>query len=56
MHAYGSPAAARAAMTPLAALLGVAVEEAARQILVRAADKVVPVVEQLIAEYGLDRD
>jgi len=56
MHAYGNPAAARAAMQPLAAALGVSVEEAARQILERAADKIQPTVEQLIAEYGLDRD
>jgi N-methylhydantoinase A/oxoprolinase/acetone carboxylase beta subunit len=56
MHAYGNPEAARAAMTPLAAMLGVAVEAAARQILERATDKVIPTVEQLIAEYGLDRD
>ena len=33
MHAYGNPDAARAAMQPLAAVLGVSVEEAARQIL-----------------------
>src|SRR6185312_8387198 len=56
MHAYGDPAAARAAMQPLAAALGVSVEDAARQILGRAADKILPTVEQLIAEYGLDRD
>lgn len=56
MHAFGNPDAARAAIAPLAALLGVSVEDAARQILARATDKVVPVVEQLVAEYGLDRD
>jgi len=56
VHAYGNPEAARAALAPLAALLGVPVEGAARGILERAADKVVPVVEQLVAEYGLDRD
>jgi N-methylhydantoinase A len=56
MHAYGHPEAARAAMQPLAARLGVSVEQAARQILERATDKVMPTVEQLIAEYGLDRD
>jgi N-methylhydantoinase A/oxoprolinase/acetone carboxylase beta subunit len=42
-------------MGPLAAMLGCSVEEAARQILERATDKTIPVVEQLIAEYGLER-
>ncbi len=56
MHAFGSPDAARAAMEPLAALLGMSVDAAARAILERATDKVVPVIEQLVAEYGLDRD
>jgi N-methylhydantoinase A/oxoprolinase/acetone carboxylase beta subunit len=51
MHAYGNPDAARAAI----ALLGPA-EEIAQQILERATDKVLPTVEQLIGEYGLDRD
>jgi N-methylhydantoinase A/oxoprolinase/acetone carboxylase beta subunit len=51
MHAYGNPDAARAAI----ALLG-PVEEIAQQILERATDKVLPTVEQLIGEYGLDRD
>jgi N-methylhydantoinase A len=55
-HAYGNPEAARAAMAPLAAALNCSIEEAARQILDRATAKAVPVVEQLIAEYGLDRD
>ena len=39
-------------MAPLAALLGVPVEEAARQILERATDKVIPVVEQLSPNTG----
>ncbi|TWT08659.1 hydantoinase/oxoprolinase family protein [Reyranella sp. CPCC 100927] len=56
LHAYGNPESARRAMTPLAALLGCSVEDAARQILDRATGKAIPVVEQLIAEYGLDRD
>jgi N-methylhydantoinase A/oxoprolinase/acetone carboxylase beta subunit len=56
MHAFGNPDAARAAMTPLAAMLGCSIDEAARRILERATDKVIPVVEQLVAEYGLDHD
>lgn len=56
LHASGNPEAARAAMAPLAAALGCSVEEAARQILDCATAKAVPIVEQLIAEYGLDRD
>ncbi|MBV8394060.1 MAG: hydantoinase/oxoprolinase family protein, partial [Alphaproteobacteria bacterium] len=56
LHAYGNPEAAKAAMAPLAAVLGCPVEEAARRILDAATAKAVPVVEQLIAEYGLDRD
>jgi len=54
LHAYGNPQSARLAMAPLAAMLGCPVEEAARRILERATDKAIPVVEQLIAEYGLD--
>jgi len=34
----------------------VSVEDAARQILTKATDKVIPVVEDLIREYALDRD
>jgi len=56
MHAYGNPEAATAAMQPLAAALGVSVEDVANEILERATDKILPTVEQLIAEYGLDRD
>jgi N-methylhydantoinase A/oxoprolinase/acetone carboxylase beta subunit len=56
MHAYGNPAAASAAMRPLAEALGLSVEDVANEILERATDKVLPTVEQLIAEYGLDRD
>lgn len=55
LHAYGNPESARLAMAPLAAMLGCSVEDAARRILERATDKAIPVVEQLIAEYGLDR-
>ena len=56
LHAYGNPESARLAMAPLAEMLGCSVEDAARRILECATDKAIPVVEQLIAEYGLDRD
>ncbi|WIM10277.1 hydantoinase/oxoprolinase family protein [Enhydrobacter sp.] len=56
MHAYGDPQAARAAMAPLADMLGTSIEDTARHILRRAADKAAPIVEQLVAEYDLDRD
>jgi len=55
-HACGNAESARRAMVPLAARLGVSVEDAARQILTKATDKLVPVVEDLIREYHLDRD
>jgi N-methylhydantoinase A/oxoprolinase/acetone carboxylase beta subunit len=55
-HACGNREAARAALRALAARLGVSVEDAARRVLEKAASKVIPVVESLIAEYGLDRD
>lgn len=56
MYAHGNPASARAAFGPLAALLGVDVESAARAVLDCATDKVIPVVASLINEYGLDPD
>lgn len=56
LHAHGSPEAARRAMAPLAAAFGLTVEDAARAVLRRATDKLVPVVEDLMLEYGLDRD
>ena len=55
-HAHGNGNAARAAFQPLAMLLGVDVETAARQVLDCATDKVIPVVDGLIKEYGLDVD
>jgi N-methylhydantoinase A len=55
-YAYGNPEAARRAMAPLAARLGLTVEEAARRVLDIAVGKITPVIEQLVQEYGLDRD
>lgn len=56
LHAHGNPESARRAMAPLAALIGKSIEETARAILMTATDKVIPVVDDLIAEYKLDRD
>src|SRR5579872_1401448 len=54
-YAYGNRESTRLAFAPLAAALGVAQEEAARLILEAAARKIVPVVEALLRDYGLDR-
>ncbi len=56
MHSYGNPESARRALAALAARLEVTVEEAARRVLEKSAQKIAPVVEGLIAEYKLDRD
>jgi N-methylhydantoinase A/oxoprolinase/acetone carboxylase beta subunit len=56
LHAHGNPEAARRAMSPLAALIGKSIEETAHGILTIATDKVIPVIDDLIAEYKLDRD
>jgi len=56
LHAHGNPEAARRAIGVLAARLGGSIEDAARAILRRATDKIIPVVENLITEYALDRD
>ena len=55
-HAHGNANAVRRAMAPLAERLGVTVEETARRILEQASRKVIPVVDNLLAEYALDRD
>ena len=55
-HACGNAEAATRAIAPLAAQLGISIEDAARRILTKATDKVIPVVEDLMREYGLDRD
>lgn len=55
-YACGNQESCRKAMEPLAQLLGLTVEETARQILAEATSKLIPVVEDLISEYKLDRD
>jgi len=54
-YAHGSPESARRALTPLAARLEVSVDTAAERVLETAARKVIPLVETLVREYGLDR-
>ena len=55
-HAHGNAESARRAFAPLAQRIGSSIEEAARRVLAKAAGKVTGVVEDLIAEYKLDRD
>ena len=55
-HAHGNAESARRAFAPLAQRIGSTVDEAARRVLVKAAAKVTGVVEDLVAEYKLDRD
>ncbi len=55
-YARGSAEAGRLAFQPLADRLGVTVEEAARSVLTLAAKKVSPVVEALLAHYGMERE
>src|SRR5438552_70308 len=56
MHAHGNPSAARRAFAALARARGCGLEETARAVLDAASDKLVPVVQGLIAEYELDAD
>ncbi len=56
LHAHGNPEAARRAFAALAAFLGTTIEDAARAVLDCATDKVIPVIQGLIAEYQLDSD
>ncbi len=55
-YSYGDPEAARRAMAPLAARVGLSVEETARRILDVAVGKIIPTIERLVEEYGLDQD
>jgi N-methylhydantoinase A len=56
LHSYGEPESARRAIAALAKMIGKSIEDTARAILDMATDKVIPVVDDLIAEYKLDRD
>ena len=56
LHAHGNPAAARRAFSALAVFLETTIDEAARAVLDYATDKVIPVIQGLIAEYQLDPD
>jgi N-methylhydantoinase A/oxoprolinase/acetone carboxylase beta subunit len=54
-YAHGSSESASRAFAPLAAALGCSVEEAARTVMRVAGAKVAPVVEALLAQYGLEK-
>lgn len=56
LHASGNKASAQRAMAALGDFIGKSIEDTARAILDIATDKVIPVVDDLIAEYSLDRD
>jgi N-methylhydantoinase A len=55
-YSYGDPEAARRAMAPLAERVGLSVEETAKRILDVAVGKIIPTIERLVEEYGLDQD
>jgi N-methylhydantoinase A len=56
MHCYAPADAARAAFSPLAAMLGKDVDSLAREVLASAAGKVTPAIRTLIKDYQLDED
>jgi N-methylhydantoinase A/oxoprolinase/acetone carboxylase beta subunit len=55
-YSYGDPEAARRTMVPLAARVGLSLEDTARRILDVAVGKIIPTIERLVEEYGLERD
>jgi N-methylhydantoinase A len=55
-YSFGDPEAARRAMDPLAARVELSVEDTARRILDVAVGKIIPTIERLIEEYGLERE
>lgn len=52
--AYGNQEACRLAMEPLADLLGLSVEETARQILQKSTEKIMRVIDELSSQYRLE--
>jgi N-methylhydantoinase A/oxoprolinase/acetone carboxylase beta subunit len=55
-HCHGSRDAARAGFAALGAFLGMTPDAAAEAVLTAASDRIVPVIEGLIAQRGLDLD
>jgi N-methylhydantoinase A len=55
-HAFGNYNSCCKAMQPLAAMLGISVEDMARAILTKATDKILPVIDTLAREYRLEKD
>jgi len=55
-YSFGIVESARKCMQPLADYLGVTVEEAARQILQKAFEKIKPVIDELTVKYRLEKD
>jgi len=53
---FGNVESARLCMQPFADYLNVSVEDAARQILQKAYEKIFPVIEEFAAKYRLERD
>lgn len=54
--AYGDRESCVRAIAPLAKFLGVSVEEAAKRILQKSSDKIIPVIEELGAKYRLEKE
>jgi len=54
--AYGSRESATKAMEPLAKMLGLSVEDTAREILKKSCEKVIPVINDLTERYKLEQD
>ena len=55
-YSYGFKESAVRCMKPFADYIGVSVEEAARQILQKAFEKIEPVIEELTLKYRIERD
>lgn len=55
-YARGNVASSRKAMQLLADYIGLTVEETAKAILTKSCEKIIPVIEDLIAKYKIERD